>query len=447
MTDSVKIEEFLNTRLSNYASYDNLRKIGSYIDGLKNASRKVLYTIHEKNIKDTEKVSRLASKCSEFSDYLHGDGLWRVIVTLGQDFAGTNNIPLIQKFGAFGCRSNNEPGAPRYIHASGSKMFFSLFNYKDDDILIKQTFEGTDIEPRFYVPTIPIILVNGSEGVSSGFAQKILARNPKSIIKYIQNFLNKKATKKDWLNPFYNGFDGDIIRDPNFPDDPKKWLVNGKVEKVKSNVYRIKEIPFTYDLNSYLKVLDSLEESKTILSYSDMSDGDCKLEFEVKVPKDFKHDDVLKTLKLQKPITENYTCIDENNKIRIFEDSEEIIKSFIDIKLKFIQKRKEFLEKSFQDELDILNSKILFITMVIDKKLKINNVPKEQVIEALSKVKKIVKVQDSYDYLLKMPIYSLTKEKVEDLKNQALSKSSELEELKKMSKEQIWLKDLEEIKL
>ena len=447
MTDSVKIEDFLNTRLSNYASYDNLRKIGSYIDGLKNASRKVLYTIHEKNIKDTEKVSRLASKCSEFSDYLHGDGLWRVIVTLGQDFAGTNNIPLIQKFGAFGCRSNNEPGAPRYIHASGSKMFFSLFNYKDDDILIKQTFEGTDIEPRFYVPTIPIILVNGSEGVSSGFAQKILARNPKSIIKYIQNFLNKKATRKDWLNPFYNGFDGDIIRDTNFPDDPKKWLVNGKVEKVKSNVYRIKEIPFTYDLNSYLKVLDSLEESKTILSYSDMSDGDCKLEFEVKVPKDFKHEDVLKNLKLQKPITENYTCIDENNKIRIFEDSEEIIKSFIDIKLKFIQKRKEFLENSLQGELDILNSKILFITMVIDKKLKINNVPKEQVIEALSKVKKIVKTQDSYDYLLKMPIYSLTKEKVEDLKNQALSKSSELEILKKMSKEQIWLKDLEEIKL
>lgn len=447
MTDSVKIEDFLNTRLSNYASYDNLRKIGSYIDGLKNASRKVLYTIHEKNIKDTEKVSRLASKCSEFSDYLHGDGLWRVIVTLGQDFAGTNNIPLIQKFGAFGCRSNNEPGAPRYIHASGSKMFFNLFNYKDDEILINQTFEGTKIEPRFYVPTIPIILVNGSEGVSSGFAQKILARNPKSIIKYIQNFLNKKATKKDWLNPFYNDFNGEIIRDPNFPDDPKKWLVNGKVEKVKSNVYRIKEIPFTYDLNSYLKVLDSLEESKTILSYSDMSDGDCKLEFEVKVPKDFKHEDVLKILKLQKPITENYTCIDENNKIRVFEDAEEIIKSFIDIKLKFIQKRKEFLEKSFQDELDILNSKILFITMVIDKKLKINNVPKEQVIEALSKVKKIVKVQDSYDYLLKMPIYSLTKEKVEDLKNQALSKSSELETLKKMSSEQIWLKDLEEIKL
>lgn len=283
--------------------------------------------------------------------------------------------------------------------------------------------------------------------MSSGFAQKILARNPKNIIKYIQNFLNKKASRKDWLNPFYNGYNGDIIRDPNFPDDPKKWLVSGKVEKVKSNVYRIKEIPFTYDLNSYLKVLDSLEESKTILSYSDMSDGDCKLEFEVKVPKDFKHEDVLKTLKLQKPITENYTCIDENNKIRIFEDSEEIIKSFIDIKLKFIQKRKEFLEKSFQDELDILNSKILFITMVIDKKLKINNVPKEQVIEALSKVKKIVKVQDSYDYLLKMPIYSLTKEKVEDLKNQALSKSSELEELKNMSKEQIWLKDLEEIKL
>lgn len=436
------VEDFLNTRLSNYSSYDNLRKIASYIDGLKNASRKVLYTIHEKNIKETEKVSRLASKCSEYSDYLHGDGLWKVIVTLGQDFAGTNNIPLIQKFGAFGCRSNTEPGAPRYIHASGSKAFFELFDYRDDPVLIHQTFEGTKIEPRFYVPTVPMILANGSEGVSSGFAQKILARNPKSIVKYILNTLQGKPVRKDWLTPYYNGFNGVIEQDP---EDSRKWIIKGVVERSK-NTYLIKEIPFTYDLSGYLKVLDSLEESKIIQSYRDLSDGDNLMQFEVKVPKDFDHENVLKVLKLEKPVTENYTCIDENNKIRIFDNAEEILKTFIKTKLDFLQKRKDHLLFSLTFQISVLKSKVEFVTRVINKKLKINNIPKEDIIKELSKIKDIIQVQDSYDYLLKMPIYSLTKEKVQELLDQLKEKETELNELAKKSPGNLWSDDISKLR-
>ena len=436
---SETIENFLNTRLSNYSSYDNLRKIASYIDGLKNASRKVLYTIHEKKIKDTEKVSRLASKCSEYSDYLHGDGLWKVIVTLGQDFAGTNNIPLIQKFGAFGCRSNNEPGAPRYIHASGSKAFFEIFKYEDDPVLISQTFEGTKIEPRFYVPTIPIILVNGSEGVSSGFAQKILPRNPKSIIKYIQNILQGKSVRKDWLMPFCNGFNGEIEA-----LEPLKYNIKGVISITK-NIIEILEVPFTYDLSGYLKVLDTLEESKVIQSYEDLSDGDNVLRFKVKVSKDFDFKNALKILKLEKPITENYTTIDENNKIKVFNDCSEIINSFIKVKLQYTQKRKDYLIRELQELISVLNSKVIFISKVVSKKLKVSNVPKSEIVLNLEKIKDIVKVQDSYDYLLKMPIYTLTLEKIQELNTLLSEKTNELKTLESKSPQQIWLEELNEI--
>ena len=436
---SETIENFLNTRLSNYSSYDNLRKIASYIDGLKNASRKVLYTIHEKKIKDTEKVSRLASKCSEYSDYLHGDGLWKVIVTLGQDFAGSNNIPLIQKFGAFGCRSNNEPGAPRYIHASGSKAFFEIFKYEDDPVLISQTFEGTKIEPRFYVPTIPIILVNGSEGVSSGFAQKILPRNPKSIIKYIQNILQGKSVRKDWLMPFCNGFNGEIEA-----LEPLKYNIKGVISITK-NIIEILEVPFTYDLSGYLKVLDTLEESKVIQSYEDLSDGDNVLKFKVKVNKDFDFKNALKILKLEKPITENYTTIDENNKIKVFNDCSEIINSFIKVKLQYTQKRKDYLIRELQELISVLNSKVIFISKVVSKKLKVSNVPKSEIVLNLEKIKDIVKVQDSYDYLLKMPIYTLTLEKIQELNTLLSEKTNELKTLESKSPQQIWLEDLNEI--
>lgn len=433
------IEHFLNTRLSDYASYDNLRKIASYIDGLKNASRKVLYTIHDKKIKETEKVSRLASKCSEYSDYLHGDGLWRVIVTLGQDYAGTNNVPLIQKFGAFGCRSNNEPGAPRYIHASGSKAFFEIFKYEDDPILIHQTFEGADIEPRFYVPTLPMILVNGSEGVSSGFAQKILPRNPKNIVKYIQNTLLGKPVRKDWLMPFCNGFSGSIEQ-----VGPGKFSVTGTYS-ISRNTVTVSEIPFTYDLPSYLKVLDSLEDSKVINSYRDLSDGDNVIKFEVKVPKGFENP--VKTLKIEKTITENYTCIDENNKIRVFSSPEEIIESFIRIKTEYTQKRKEFILKNSENEIRILRSKVEFVSRVLSGKLKVNNVPKDDVVRALESINTVITVNGNYNYLLGMPIFTLTKEKVLELKSLLESKIRETEELRNKQPSEIWLEDLRQLKL
>ena len=91
----------------------------------------------------------------------------------------------MQKSGNFGTRSVQEASAPRYIFANGSKEFFELFKYEDDNILESQKFEGNKIEPKFYVPTLPMILINGSEGVSSGFAQKILPRNPENIKKYL----------------------------------------------------------------------------------------------------------------------------------------------------------------------------------------------------------------------------------------------------------------------
>ena len=122
----MRVQDFFNTKLVNYASYDNLRKIASFIDGFKNASRKVMYTVHEKKIKDKTKVLQLSNKCAEFADYLHGS-LDGVVVTLAQDFAGTNNIPLLQKSGNFGTRSVQEASAPRYIFANGSKNFFELF--------------------------------------------------------------------------------------------------------------------------------------------------------------------------------------------------------------------------------------------------------------------------------------------------------------------------------
>lgn len=429
----IKIQDLLNKQLVNYASYDNIRKIGSAIDGLKNASRKVIFTVLEKKIKEKTKVLQLSNKCAEYADYLHGS-LDGVVVTLAQDFAGTNNIPLLQKFGNFGTRCIQEASAPRYIFAKGSDELFDLF--KDSEILEQQYFEGSRIEPKFYVPTLPMLLVNGGEGVSSGFAQKILPRNPENLKKYILEKLSGKEPSEELLNPYAKNFKGNFRKDVEVPN---KWYIEGVVEHVKNNEYLITEIPFTYDLKTYTNVLDDLVESKTIIRYSSESDGENILRFRVTLPKGV-NDSLITRLKLYKIVNENYTAIDENLKVREFKSAKEIIDYYIYIKLKFLQKRKTYIIEKLNKDFKILENKLRFLNMYISKELSITDKSKSELEIELEKLN--FDKFDGYSYLIGMPMYSLTTDKIKELETSIEKLKKEIETVTKTSIEQMWRKDL-----
>lgn len=433
MMQEIKIQDLLNKQLVNYASYDNIRKIGSAIDGLKNASRKVIFTVLEKKIKEKTKVLQLSNKCAEYADYLHGS-LDGVVVTLAQDFAGTNNIPLLQKFGNFGTRCIQEASAPRYIFAKGSDELFDLF--KDSEILEQQYFEGSRIEPKFYTPTLPMLLVNGSEGVSSGFAQKILPRNPENLKKYILEKLSGKEPSEELLNPYAKNFKGNFRKDVEVPN---KWYIEGVVEHVKNNEYLITEIPFTYDLKTYTNVLDDLVESKTIIRYSSESDGENILRFRVTLPKGV-NDSLITRLKLYKIVNENYTAIDENLKVREFKSAKEIIDYYIYIKLKFLQKRKTYIIEKLNKDFKILENKLRFLNMYISKELSITDKSKSELEIELEKLN--FDKFDGYSYLIGMPMYSLTTDKIKELETSIEKLKKEIETVTKTSIEQMWRKDL-----
>lgn len=437
----MQLSNFFNSDFVDYASYDNLRKIGSCIDGLKNASRKVIFTVLEKNIKEPIKVSQLANKVAEYAEYLHGS-LDGVVVNLGQDFSGTNNVPLLQKKGNFGTRFAQEASAPRYIFTYGSKNLFTLFKKEDLKILKEQMFEGERIEPVFYVPTLPLILVNGSEGVSSGFAQKILPRNPKNIIKYLTNKIQGKRNNKDLLKPFFNDFKGTVEQG----ETSFQWLIKGKIERTNKNQITISEIPVGYDLKTYIKVLKTLEDSKVILDWDDLSDKEFR--FIVKMnPKDLdklSEDEILDKLKLVKKVTENLTCLNANNQIQEFQSAEEILDYYFKVKMEYLGKRKDYLVQELKTDLDILNAKITFIKAILDKSLVIEKQPKDKIVKNLEKII-TVKVQDSYDYLLNMPLYSLTLEKIKALTETLKNSKLKLKETQEKTLENFWLEDLEEI--
>ena len=287
--------DFFNKEYVDYSSYDNLRKIGSVIDGQKNAARKVLWFIQEKNQKNEIKVSQLDSKVAEFTEYLHGS-MAGVIVNLAQSHPGTNNLNMLYPEGNFGTRLIPDASAPRYIYTFGTKDFFDVFNKEDNPILEHQEFEGHRIEPKFMLPRLPLLLVNGSEGISSGFAQKILPRNPLGIKKYIKYRLSHPgAPLKPYKNPpWYRGYNGTI----KAGEGDSKWIIEGAFTK-KGNLVTITEIPIGYSLKSYKKILDKLEDEKK-LQYTDYSETDFL--FEVKLPRDNKMttDELMDFLRLRK---------------------------------------------------------------------------------------------------------------------------------------------------
>ena len=434
-----KISEFLNEELVTYASYSTIRAIASLIDGQKNAQRKVLHTVLQKNIIKDIKVSRLTSFVSQNTEYLHGEtSLEGVIVGLAKNYSGTNNIPLLIREGNFGTRFNNFASASRYIFTAQENILSKLFIKEDNAVLIKQEFEGTDIEPRFLIPTLPLILINGSDGIATGFAQKILPRNPGVIKDYIESYIKNDSIPE--LSPWYNGFDGIIEKG----EKDNQWIIKGTFEKISMKKIIITELPIGYNLTSYTKVLDDLEDNKVIRSYKDQSEND-KFKFEISVDSKFmKNDDewIIQKLKLRKTVTENFTVIDENNKVKVYTSAEEVINHYIRIKMEFLQKRKNYLTESTKRDLLQLASKYIFIKGVTENTIIVNKKKKDEIISQLKTFDKIQTVDNSYDYLLRMPIYSLTVEKLDELLEQIKNKKSELQDIINKSIKDTWTEEI-----
>ncbi len=439
----MKITDFYNTEYLQSALYQSFRSIANYIDGLKPSARKVIYTVGKNNIKSKIKSSQLCSKVAEETQYLHGEqSLSGVVVGLARDFTGGNNMNILFPDGNFGSRFIQDPASARYIYTYKSSNFDKIFDIRDNPILSEQWFEGERIEYKHYVPIIPLILVNGSEGIGNGFAQKILPRNIEEIKEEIRNKLKSSKYKIKPLTPYYKGFIGTVKQNC----EKNRWTVEGKFEKVGRTKIKIIEVPIGYDLKSYLKVLDDLVDRRIIKDYDDNSNNDnfefiCRVSFAFSDQSD---SDIMESLRLKKTYSENYTCTDAENTICEFKSDAAILTDFIQIRLKYYRKRKKHLITIFEDKIIVIENKIRFIQAIINDNTVIANKKKKDVLEWL-KGDDFNKIDDSYDYLLRMPIYSLTDEKINELERELRQLTKFLVAMEKKTPKKMWLDDLSKI--
>ena len=345
------IDDFLAEQYSQSALYQSFRSIASSVDGLKPSSRKVIYTMKKLNIHEPTKVSRLAARVSEETEYLHGEtSLEGVIVNLAQNFVGSNNVNLLTPEGNFGTRFVPAAAASRYIFTKSSDDLNRLFNREDDPLLHEQIFEGSVIEPKFFIPVLPVLLINGSEGVGNGYAQKILPRNPEDIKKELMALLKDENYQPKALVPWFRGFKGTVKAEGT------GWVIRGRFERINTTKLATTEIPVGETLSGYRAVLDKLMDDKVIKNAEDQSEND-NFRFEISCSREFssQSDEKLYSIfKLERRVTENFTVVDENNTIRVYNSDSQILKDFFNIRKHFYDLRKDNLIKEATDTCNVL---------------------------------------------------------------------------------------------
>ena len=437
------ISEFLSSEYKEFAMYViEGRAIPSVIDGFKPTQRKIIHISNQTwktGSEKTLKVFQLSGKVASDCYYHHGDAsLSNAIITMAQRFK--NNAPLLEEDGQFGSLRSPQAGAPRYIGTKLSENFKLI--YKDFELLEYKEEEGESIEPKYFLPIVPAVLLNGSSGIAVGFASNVLNRDIKSIIDACVKVLAGKEPGE--VKPSLNGFNGEFIQDK---ENNKRWIIRGKYDRVNTTTVKITELPPSMTYEKYEDILDKLVDDKVIVTYDD----NCKdnIDYTIKFTRSdlekLDEDKLIKLLKLEESSTEIFSTLDEFGKLMIFENTSDIIKYFVNFRLKYYHKRKQFLLDKMNRELKILSNRGRFIKAIIDGKLKVNNVSKSIIIEGIEAMG-LDKIDDSYDYLLRMPIYSLTKEMYDKLKEDFTIKKEEIKTLEATDPKDMYILDLTELK-
>lgn len=463
----VSFNDFVHLDLIHFSNDDNSRSIPSLVDGFKPSQRKILYGAALRGLdKDEVKVAQLAGFVSDKAAYHHGEAsLMGAIIGMAQNFVGSNNINVLKPNGQFGSRlrGGKDAASPRYIWTMFEALTSKIFMQIDYPILNQQDDDGLPIEPENYAPIIPMILINGTKGIGTGFSTTIPSFNPKEVIENIKNKLENKPYK--FMSPWYQGFKGEIKKkDDNNYEIYGKWHINEKGNKLIIHELPIGE--WSSDYKEFLeKMLDDTpapvaktgaaakknvkekeKKKNPFLGYSD-NNTDTKVHFELEFEPDYLEDvkDLESSWHLMKKVSiGNMHLYNRRGAIQKYDTIESILNEYFEVRLELYQKRKDYLLQELEAQLKIISWKVKFILMIVEKKLEINNKKKSD-IEADLEKNKFPKHDNTYNYLLSMPLYNLTNEKIEELKKQEKDKQTEHDDLVSKKPEQLWMHDLLEL--
>ncbi|XP_059141501.1 DNA topoisomerase 2-alpha-like isoform X2 [Physella acuta] len=475
-TRSITFSEFVNRELILFSNTDIIRSIPSLLDGLKPGQRKVIFTCIKRNLVNKElKVAQLAGSVAEQSAYHHGEvSLMGTIINLAQNFVGSNNLNLLQPLGQFGTRihGGKDAASPRYIFTMLSPLARHVFNANDDALLVNLYDDNQKIEPEWYCPILPMVLVNGAEGIGTGWSTKIPNYDVREIVANIRRMLDDEEPLP--MLPSYKGFKGQI---EEIGSGDGRYAVHGEISVINESTLEITELPIkTWTQNYKEDVLEvmlhgSEKQPPLITDYKEYN-TDSTIKFIVKMAPEklaqYEQEGLHKLFKLSSTIsTGSMVLFNSEGCIKRYDGVQDILKEFYSVRLNFYHRRKDYLEGMLSAESLKLDNIARFIIEKIEGTIVIENKPKKELIQTLVRkgydsdpVKAWKEAQNKgkddlmdteeevesgpdFNYILSMPLWNLTKEKKDELIKHKESKADELRSLRRKSPKDLWRDDLD----
>jgi DNA topoisomerase-2 len=484
-TDRITYNDFINKELILFSMADNQRSIPSVVDGFKPGQRKVLYTCFRRNLKKDIKVVELAGSVSGLTAYSYGEtSLQQTIVGLAQNYVGSNNINCLEPSGNFGSRlqGGQDAASARYIYTRLSPFARRIFHQADEPLLTYNTDDGKQIEPEVYMPIVPMILINGADGIGTGWSTSIPNYNPVEVIENLKTRMQPGATEESMtmMKPWFRGWTGEV-------EDigGERYKFSGRITETGECEVEITELPvrlWTQTFKDRLEEIIKAEKTPSFIKDYTEYNTPAKVHFIIKLEeskmKSIRGNDkaIEETFKMSNTMaTSNMVAFDRHGRIHKYPTVLKIMEEFYNVRLEGYQKRHKYMQAELEKEQARLTNQARFVRAIIDGDLVVSKKKKAVLVAELDKAqyRRFPKIVDAkkqgefeavveqdedesedaettaggsdFDYLLGMAIWSLTQERVDKLNAQIADKEAELDALLRRSPKDLWIADLDEL--
>ena len=461
--DTYAITSFIDQEHIRFSIDDCKRNIPNLYDGLKLSQRKILYSIFKRNLVaggKSMKVAQLAGYVAETSNYHHGEQcLYDTITRMAQDFVGSNNIPLLFKDGQFGSRMHNGKDAAngRYIFTKMTALTRLLFPAEDDALFPYTLDDGDKVEPDYYVPILPMILVNGCRtGIGSGWSCNVPLYHPMRLGEYVQSWLDAKDAGTEYnlppLTPYYEGFTGTIepVLESKFRStgtvEKEEEAAMGKRSKKKTasgETHRIVEIPIDTSIDKYKEFLERLLEEKKIKSLKNYSSPN-KAIF-CFTPNDG-FEPTIDSMNLTSDIhLTNMVLFTEMGRLQKYDTLKEIFENYCGKRYEVYGLRKEAMLQALRNSLAQERLRRRFLEDVMEDRLTIFRQSETEIVKQLTAHQYPKAILDDPSFLLSIPMRQFTKENLETLVRKIERLEAELVALEATTLTNMWRGELDRL--